>query len=98
MQYLVITSDNGHIEWNLHKESLEREAIFIWDLYRKGIVRNLWFTKDKNDAILLFEAAEKTYIEKILHDSPLAGENLLLYQIIELTSYTGFERIFRGTD
>lgn len=98
MQYLVITSDNGHIEWNLHKESLEKEAVFMWDLHRRGIVRNLWFTKEKNDAILLFEATGKACIEKILHDSPLVGESLLLYQIIELAPYTGFERMFRGTD
>jgi hypothetical protein len=54
MQYLVLTSDSGDIDWDRHSDTLKMESKHILSIYLKGILRNIWFT-EKKDAILLFE-------------------------------------------
>ena len=45
MQYLVITSDNGDINWDIHVDILRTEAEHVLSLLSRGVLRNIWFTE-----------------------------------------------------
>lgn len=97
MQYLITTFDNGHIDWNGKTDLLTREASYIWSLYKKGILRSIWFSEQK-DALFIIEVEDKETAHQLLDNLPLAKENLIQYRITSLLPYTGLERIMNGTD
>jgi len=97
MQYLVITRDNGTVNWNSYDKLLKQEAKHIWELQKAGTVRNIWFTKNE-DAILILEGDNEEQIKEIVASFPLIRKGLLVYSIEELSAYTGFERLYVGTD
>jgi hypothetical protein len=96
MQFLVTTADNGEIDWKEKGLALKNEARYIWELSSKGIVRNIWFTRETKDAILIIEAHSSQSVRALIEDAPLVAEGLIAYEIVELQPYTGFERLFGG--
>jgi hypothetical protein len=96
MQFLVTTADNGEIDWKTKGLALKNEARYIWELASKGIVRNVWFTRETKDAILLVEADSGQSVRELMERAPLVAEGLITCKIEELRPYTGFERLFGG--
>ena len=96
MQYLIITFDDGDIDWSSKNEILKQEACHVLDLYKDGTLRNIWFT-EKKDAILIIEAENKTKALDVVNNLPLVEKGLLSYSMNELLPYTGIERIIHGT-
>lgn len=97
MQFMIVTRDNGSIEWSLHEQALRDEARHVWELHKSGALRNIWFTEDK-DAILVIEANDKAEALSLMDGLPLVKAKLIRYSIHGLLPYTGFERILNGTD
>lgn len=97
MQYLVMTSDIGDIDWDRHSDALKMESKHILSLYLKGILRNIWFT-DKKDAILLFECDSKDTVNIEMNKLPLVSKALIKYEIISFNPYTGLERLIHGAN
>jgi len=97
MQFLVMTHDVGETDWSCHSQLLEKEAGAVWALISAGSLRTIWFT-ETNDAVLLFEEQNMDQVRTIMNSLPLVAHGLIGYQIHELIPYTGFERLFHGTD
>jgi muconolactone delta-isomerase len=97
MQYLVITKDDELVDWDSKTDLLEKEATLIWNIYKSGILRNIWFTENTKEAILLFECEQEADVEKIMNSLPLVINRLITYSITGLIAYTGIERLFNGT-
>ena len=73
---------------------LKQEAKVLWDLQKNGIIRNIWFTKNSREAILIIEAKDSIRTKEIIDTFPLVKEGLITYDIIELVAYDGYERLF----
>lgn len=97
MQYLVLTHDNGTINWNNHTILLKAEAAYVWELYKNNKIRSIWFT-DHKDAVLLLEADTKDQATVMIEELPLVKSKLINYTIETLLPYTGLERILDGTN
>ena len=97
MQFLISTFDNGRIDWSLQDHALKSEAQHVWNLYKRGVLKNIWFT-EKKDAILIIEASTQDEAESVINDLPLVKSELLKYSINSLLPYTGYDRIMYGTD
>lgn len=98
MQYVVTTSDKGDVDWKIKGLALKKEAKYIWELSSKGIVRNIWFTEKTKDAILIFEAESERAVREAMDGAPLVAEGLLVYEVVGLRPYNGFERLFDGNE
>lgn len=94
MQYLVLTQNTRDFNWIDHQEILADEAKVIWQSFRAGNLRNIWLTENKNDAVLIFESDSEAFVKSILDSLPLVQEGMISYQVIGLTPYKGFERLF----
>ena len=60
---------------------------------KRGIVKNIWFTVNGKNAILVIEEENDIKVRNIIESLPLVKEKLIKYKIIRLTVYDGFERI-----
>ena len=70
------------------------EAACVWDLQKRGIVRDIWFTAAGNHAVILLECASATEARQHLATLPLVHAGVIDFTVHELRSYDGFERLF----
>ena len=92
---LVITHDKPNVNWKEQEQLLKQEAKVLWNLQKNGIIRNVWFTKNTKEAILIIEADDTIRTKEIIDTFPLVKEGLITYDIVELVAYDGYERLFK---
>ncbi len=74
---------------------LRAEAAKGWDLYKRGIIREMYFRDDKPEAVLILECKDLEEAEVHLATLPLVEKGLIEFELIPLKPYHGFERLFR---
>jgi hypothetical protein len=96
MKILAIENEvEGVTDKGFTKVILKAEALKAWELYQKGIIREMYLTSETNLAVLILEADDKKEAEKILGTLPLVKEKLIDFNIIPLAPYSGFGRLFQ---
>ncbi|HUN65792.1 MAG TPA: muconolactone Delta-isomerase family protein [Bacteroidota bacterium] len=73
---------------------LKEEALRAWELHRSGEIRELYFRADRDAAVLVLECDSAERARTILSTLPLVRDRLIEFDIIPLTAYPGFERLF----
>ena len=86
-------SDNQFTE-----EILRAEARRAWELYQAGILRELYFTADTREAVLILECDSADEARRHLAELPLIRAELIDFRLIPLAPYPGFERLFALED
>ena len=76
------------------RKSAKAEAKALWQLYLDGIVREFYFRKEKNLAVLILEVKNKQLAKKTLSKLPFVSKKLIEFELIPLKPYPGFERLF----
>lgn len=76
------------------EQILRVEAACVWDLKKRGIVRDIWFTASGNHAVIMLECASATEARQHLAMLPLVHAGVIDFTVYELRSYDGFERLF----
>ena len=83
---------------NATAEQLQRfandEARKVWELHQAGIIRELYFRTDQNEAVLILECESVMKAQEILVVLPFVQAGLITFEIIPLKAYSGFERLF----
>ena len=70
------------------------EARKVWEYHQAGIIRELYFHADKNEAVLILECASVVEAHEILAALPFVQEGLITFEIVPLKAYSGFARLF----
>jgi muconolactone delta-isomerase len=70
------------------------EARKVWGLHQAGIIRELYFRADKNEAVLVLECASVIEAQEMLATLPLVNAGLISFEVIPLKAYPGFARLF----
>jgi hypothetical protein len=85
---------------------LKAEAARIWELYKSGKLREIYFRGDRrlhrtahgavpvSEAVLVLECADVEQAHQVLDTLPLVREGLIRFEVIPLVPYPGFERLF----
>lgn len=73
---------------------LKAEATRVWELYKSGFIREMYFRQDRKEAVLVLECAGAEEAHQILGTLPLVQAGLINFEIIPLIPYPGFERLF----
>jgi hypothetical protein len=76
------------------KPHLKAEAARIWELHRSGVIREFYFDEDRHRAVLMLECADAAEAKAVLASLPLVLERLIDFEMLPLSPYTGFERLF----
>ena len=73
---------------------LKEEAQKVWNLQQVGIIREIYFTKDTQEAVIILECKDEADAKNILETLPLVKAKLIRFEIKPLIAYDGFERLF----
>ena len=75
-------------------EILQAEARKAWELYQSGVLRELYFTADTHEAVLVLECDSAEEARQRLSELPLLRAGLIDFRVMPLVAYPGFERLF----
>ena len=70
------------------------EALRVWELYQSGVLREVYFRADRNEAVLLLECSDAAEAQEVLGSLPLVKAGLITFDVIPLVPYPGFARLF----
>lgn len=74
------------------------EAARAWALHQEGIIRELYFRADRPAAVLVLECADLEAAQAVLNTLPFVQHGLIAFELIPLTAYPGFARLFAERD
>jgi hypothetical protein len=84
----------GVAEDRFTEEILKTEAGKAWELYQSGVIREMYFSADQHEAVLVLECEGAGEARQRLSELPLVGAGLIDFEVIPLTAYPGFARLF----
>jgi hypothetical protein len=94
MKILAIEKEINHVAESDYLPFLEDEAKKVWDLQQEGIIREIYFNDD-HCAVLILEADNKAHAREMIDQLPLVQNKLIDFELMELTAYSGFARLFK---
>lgn len=92
MKILAVEKENSGTKQEEFAPFLKLETLKIWELYREDIIREIYFNQD-HCAVIVLECMDIDEANAILNDLPLVKKGLISFEIMELTPYTGIERL-----
>jgi muconolactone delta-isomerase len=94
MKVLAIEREMPGVKDSVYTPYLEAEARKAWELQQQGLIREIYFT-DEHCAVLVLEANDKAHAREILGQLPLVQQKLIDFELMALTAYPGFARLFK---
>jgi muconolactone delta-isomerase len=94
MKVLAIEKEVPGLTAGDFKPHAKAEAARVWELYQAGVVREIYFRRDRPEAVLMLECADVDEANEVLHTLPLVKEGLITFEVIPLGPYPGFARLF----
>ncbi len=94
VKILAIEKELPGVSAERFKEHTKAEALRAWELYQAGVIRELYFRADERCAVIMLECADVDEARGVLKTLPFVKEGLIDFEIIPLTAYPGFERLF----
>ena len=74
------------------------EAAKLWKLHQLGVIRELYYRKERSEAVLVLECQGAEEAARILAQLPMVEAGLIDFEIIPLVPYLGFARLFAPQD
>ena len=94
MKILAIEKETPNTTFDQFTPHLKAEAARVWELYKSGKLREIYFRGDRSEAVLILECTDVEEAESLLATLPLVKEGLIEFEAIPLVPYPGFERLF----
>ncbi len=80
----------------IYQPHLKDEAAQVWALYLSGQVREIYFRGDQHTAVLVLECDNLAQAHEVLASLPLVRHRLIEFEIMPLSPYDGFARLFQS--
>jgi hypothetical protein len=80
------------------QQHAQAEARRAWELYQAGLIRELYFRVDQSTAVLVLECDSINEAAMVLAELPFVRAGLITFELIPLTAYPGFARLFQKTE
>jgi hypothetical protein len=94
MKILALEKENPQATAADFTPLLRDEAASVWRLYQQGIIREIYFRQDQKCAVIILECCDIEQARQSLQQLPLVQAGLIDFDIIPLTAYPGFSRLF----
>lgn len=95
MKFLALEKEiPGVTDEQFTQSILKTEAAHAWKLYQKGVIRELYFRADRDEAVLILECKNIKEAQSVLATLPLVKAGLIAFDVIPLKAYPGFSRLF----
>jgi hypothetical protein len=92
MEFLVIArgKPNNSPSPDLGKAESQR----VWEYYKTGKARLMYYFSDRKGAVMILNAENLEEAMSLAQALPMAEAGLIDLEVIELSPYTGLERLF----
>ncbi|MBZ0302862.1 MAG: superoxide dismutase [Anaerolineae bacterium] len=97
MKILAVEQEVSGIDPAQFRSYLKAEAARVWELTQADVIREVYFRRDRHDAVLVLECDDLAAAEAVLQTLPLVEHGLIRFEVIPLMPYSGFERLFEQT-
>jgi muconolactone delta-isomerase len=94
MKILALERELPRVTPEQFQQHAKAEARKIWELLQAGIIRELYFCADRNEAVLILECESTAEAQQTLSTLPFVQNRLIYFEVIPLKAYPGFERLF----
>jgi hypothetical protein len=94
MKLLALEHELPNVASQQFQQHAKSEARKVWELHQAGIVRELYFCADRNEAVLMLECVSVAEAQAVLSTLPFVENKLIYFEVIPLKAYPGFERLF----
>lgn len=94
MKILAIEHELPSIAADQFQQYARAEALQAWELHQQGIIRELYFRADHNEAVLVMECDDMESAQAALATLPFVEHKLIAFELIPLKAYPGFARLF----
>lgn len=98
MKILALEIELPGAEESAFRTLAKEEAARTWELYQEGLIRELYFRKDRPEAVLMLECVGVEEAAKLLSTLPLVQMGLIDFELIPLVAYPGFARLFTASE
>lgn len=92
MKLLAIENELKTFDFEETSEILVNEAKIVFELYKKDIIREIYFN-DKHCAVIILECESIEQSKEFLSLLPLVQKKYITFEIMELNPYTGLDRL-----
>jgi hypothetical protein len=92
MKILALEKEVAGVDWSKQNEILKQEAFHVYELQKQGIIREIYFNQN-HCAVIILECINATTARNILNELPLVKNELIDFEVMELTPYNGYDRI-----
>ena len=75
-------------------ELAEAEARQVWELIQEEIIREIYFQRDQDSAVIVLECDDLQQGQQILDTLPMVRAGLIEFSLIPLRPYPGLARLF----
>jgi hypothetical protein len=72
----------------------EEEARQVWGLIQEEKIREIYFRRDQNSAVIMLECKDLDEAQGILNTLPFLKNGLIRFDLVPLKPYPGLERLF----
>jgi hypothetical protein len=97
MKILAIEEPNPLASDDHFAPHVAAEAARAWELHQSGVIRELYFHADREEAVLVLECGNVEEARAALATLPLVAAGLISFNLIPLRAYPGFARLFGRT-
>lgn len=94
MKIIAIEKETDGLSTRDFVPYLRDEARQGWELYKEGVIREMYFREDKPEAVLILECKDLDEAREKLSTLPLVRQGLISFELIPLKPYHGYERLF----
>ncbi len=84
----------SHVTLDDIKPHLHDEIKYAWDLYKKGIIREIYFRADNPGAVLVLECESISEAKQTISELPLVKAGLIEFEFIPVGPFVPFENLF----
>lgn len=95
MRILAIEQESKPFDASSSRDLLRREAAQVWTLRKKGVIRDIWFTRRGRTAVIMLECRSENEARRQLASLPLVRERFITFDVMALREYDGFDRLIR---
>lgn len=94
MKFLCLDIPQSGAGLDKYQPHLLNEARHTWQLYKSGVVRDIYFRQDRPGVAILAEAESVEAAKHALREFPLAKAGLIDWDVIPLGPFLNWELLF----
>ena len=98
MKFLALEHELPDAPAEIFQQYSKEEALKAWELHQAGILRELYFRADRNEAVLVLECESVSAAHEVLSCLPFVKNHLIAFEVIPLKAYSGFARLFAANE